>query len=150
MKIADIGTISKETQTSAAVMDKPSAGGLGSSFQRHMSNLNREDYEEYIEDLKNKILEQGEVIKNNADIPGFLKYRKLISELINEAASNAYITSRSGAFDSRGKHKVFIMIRKVNVKLDEMAQEILSEQSDNLKLLDMVDDIRGMLVDLFL
>jgi uncharacterized protein len=150
MKVYDIGKIAKDTQAASAVQNKPSGAGLGSSFQRHMSDLSQSDYQEYIEGLKCRIFVQGEIIKTNADISGFLMYRKLLSELIRETASNAFASSRSGAFDSRGKHKVFTIIKKVNSKLDEMAQEILSQQSDNIKLLQMVDDIRGLLVDMFL
>lgn len=150
MKVADIGKIARDTQTASAVLEKPSSFGTGSSFQRHFNDFSQEEYRKYIEELKNKIFEQGEAIKSSADIQGFMKYRKLISELINEAASNAYITSKTGTFDSKGRHKVFIMIKKINGRLDEMAQEVLSQESDNIKMLQMVDDIRGMLVDMFL
>jgi uncharacterized protein len=150
MKVYDVGRVSTENQINTAVMDKPSSSGMGSSFQRQMSDLSQSEYREYIEGLKNSIFAQGETVKDNADISAFVIYRKLLSQLMNEVASNAYVSSRTGAFDSRGRHKVFTIIRSVNKKLDEMAREILSEQDDNIRLLQMVDDIRGLLVDMFL
>ena len=42
------------------------------------------------------------------------------------------------------------MIRTINEKLEELTREILSEQQDNLRILQMVDDIRGLLIDLFM
>ena len=55
----------------------------------------------------------------------------------------------SPPFDAKGRRNVMVLIKKVNVMLDEMAQQILQEQSENIRLLEMVDDIRGMLVDIF-
>jgi uncharacterized protein len=150
MKVYDIGRISTENQINTAVMEKPSSSGMGSSFQRQMSDLSQAEYREYIEGLKNSIFAQGEIVKDNADISAFVIYRKLLAQLLNEVASNAYVTSRTGAFDSKGRHKVFIVIKSVNKKLDDMAREILSQQSDSIKLLQMVDDIRGLLVDMLL
>lgn len=150
MKIADVSQISKEPQSITAPQERINETGTVVSFQRHMTQSNEAQYTKYIESLKEQIFAQGEVIKKKADISGFLKYRKLISELVGEAASNAYASSRSDTFDVRGKHKIFVMIKTVNGKLDEMAQEVLKQQEDNIKLLQMVDDIRGLLVDLFL
>lgn len=150
MKIADIGTIQKEAQTIAAPQDKQRPDKQGVTFERHIADVNDVHYQKYIEELRDRIFEQGETIKKKSDINEFLKYRKLISELLGEVAGNAYETSKSSTFDTRGKHKVFILIKKVDSRLDEMAQEILNSERDNIRLLQMVDDIRGMLVDMFL
>jgi uncharacterized protein YaaR (DUF327 family) len=150
MKVADVGVISKDAQSVAMLQERQPETGEELIFRRQLTALHEAQYQEYIENLKGKIFEQGETLKKKADICGFLKYRQLIAELVGEAASNAYESSKSGSFDIRGKHKVFTIIKKVNGRLDEMAQEILTQQSDNIKLLQMVDDIRGLIVDMFL
>lgn len=150
MKVADVGTIQKEAQALAAPQDKQRPAEPGLSFARHISDINDAHYQKYLEELRDRIFEQGEVIKKKSDINEFIKYRKLISELLGEVAGNAYEASKSTAFDSRGKHKVLIQVKRINSKLDDMAQEVLRSQGDNIRLLQMVDDIRGMLVDMFL
>lgn len=150
MKVSDVGKVNNGISSSVAVIDKPSASGMGSSFRRQMSDLSEEQYQEYLEGLKERILAQGEEIKKNADISGFIKYRKLIAELISEVAGNAYSASKHSMFDGNGRHKVMTTIKRVNLKLDDIAHQILSEQKDNLKLLQNVDDIRGLLVDMLL
>lgn len=150
MKVADIGMISKDKQSVMAPQEKPVGQDTELVFRRQLTDLHEAQYKEYIEDLKSRIFEQGEVLKKKSDISGFLKYRQLIAELVGEAASNAYESSRSGGFDINGRHKVLTTIKKVNNTLDEMAQEILKQQTDNINLLQMVDDIRGLIVDMFL
>jgi uncharacterized protein YaaR (DUF327 family) len=150
MKVADIGTISKEARALGATQEKHADLDTELVFKRQLTDMHDAQYKEYIEGLKSKIFEQGEALKKKADICGFLKYRQLIAELVGEAASNAYQSSKTGAFDVNGKHKMLTIIKRVNSKLDDMAQEILKQQEENIKILNMVDDIRGLLVDMFL
>jgi uncharacterized protein YaaR (DUF327 family) len=150
MKVEDIGRISSGPQNVSAAGGAEPGMGQGFTFSRHMMDLGNGQYQKYIEDLKDRIFRQGETIKRKADIGEFVQYRKLIAELLEAAASNAYACSRTNAVDSKGKRNVFVLIKKVNARLDEMAGQILSEQSDNLRLLEMVDDIRGLLVDISL
>jgi uncharacterized protein len=150
MKVADVSKISSNMQNVSASGGIQTSGGQGFSFSRHMMDFSEAQYQKYIEDLKDRVFRQGETIKRKADIGEFMQYRKLIAELLEAAASNAYACTRTSAVDSKGRRNVFVLIKKVNARLDEMAQQILSEQSENLHLLEMVDDIRGLLVDILL
>lgn len=150
MKVADIRRVLPGTNERQAVVGKNAASGSGMAFSRHMTALNETQYHQYLNDLQERIFKKGEKLKESADIKVLQEYRQLISELLAQAAGNAYECIKSSLFDSKGRHKIFFVIRKINEKLDELASEILSEQKDNIKLLEMVDDIRGMLVDLFL
>jgi Uncharacterized protein conserved in bacteria len=150
MKVTNVSQVPSGMQNVSAPGSAQLDTGAGFSFSRHMSDFSDAQYQKYLEGLRDRIFSQGEVIKRKADISEFLQYRKLIAELLGEAASNAFACGRTHAFDSKGRRNVFVTIKKVNARLDEMAQEILSEQSDNIALLEMVDDIRGLLVDIFL
>jgi uncharacterized protein YaaR (DUF327 family) len=150
MKIADVSKISSDMRSVSAAGGIQPGVGQGFSFSRHMMDFTDAQYQKYLEDLKNRIFRQGETIKKKADIGEFMQYRKLIAELLEAAAGNAYACGRTSAFDTKGRRNVFVLIKKVNARLDEMAQQILSEQRDNIHLLEMVDDIRGLLVDIWL
>lgn len=150
MKVGDIGKISSGPKNVSTAGGIEPGANQGFSFSRHMMDFSESQYQKYIEDLKDRIFRQGEAIKHKTDIGEFIQYRKLIAELLEAAASNAYACSRTSAVDSRGRRSVFVLIKKVNARLDEMAEQILSEQSDNLRLLEMMDDIRGLLVDIAL
>lgn len=150
MKVSDVNHIVTDNAERYVPADRQAAASAGMAFHRQLTTLNEAQYQQYLADLQEKIYKQGEKIKAKADIKAFAEYRMLISELLGEAAGNAYACVKSSVFDARGRHKVFLVIRNVNQKLEELAREILSDQRDNLRLLQMVDDIRGMLVDLFL
>jgi len=148
MKVSDISKASSNVQSVPVSGGMQPGAGQGFEFSRHMMDFSQAQYQKYIEDLKDRIFRQGEAVKQKADIGAFMQYRKLIAELLEVAAGNAYACSKTTSFDTKGRRNVFVLIKRVNAKLDEMAQQILSEQRDNLHLLEMVDDVRGLLVDI--
>ena len=148
MKIQKVGGAAETGTLSSVHAEKTTE--VQTAFQRQMTQLGETQHREYIESLASRIFEQGELVAKKADIKELQKYRQMITELLNDAVSNSFEFSKSADLDKRGRHRVFATINKVNAKLDELTQEILEGQKDTLKLLDRVDDIRGMLVDLFL
>lgn len=150
MKVADVNHVITDNTGHYVTADRQTAADSGTAFYRQLTTLNESQYQNYLAELQEKIFKQGEKIKEKADIKAFQEYRMLIGELLGEAASNAFACVKSNVFDAKGRHKVFLVIRSVNHKLEELAKEILSDQQENIRLLQMVDDIRGMLVDLFL
>ena len=58
--------------------------------------------------------------------------------------------SRENFLDRRGRHRVYGIVRLVDEKLDELAQELMKDEKDNLSILSKVDEIRGLLLDLFI
>jgi uncharacterized protein YaaR (DUF327 family) len=149
MKIQDVNMALREAQPHP-LGERPPAAAQEMAFTRPLPNLNEENYQRHINDLVGAITQQGEKLGKRADIKELQKYRELITELMNETVSNSYAFTKNNAFDARGRHRVYAMIKKVNKDLDLIAEEVLKEQSDNLKVLDLVDDIRGLLVDIFL
>jgi uncharacterized protein YaaR (DUF327 family) len=150
MKITDVGTMPSNMQSIYTSGNTQAGGGQGFAFSRNMMDFSQAQHQKYIEDLKERIFRQGETMKKRADIGQYTQYRKLIAELLAVVAGNAYACTRDSVFDAKGRRNVFLLIKKVNARLDELAQQILSEQSDNIRLLKMVDDIRGLLVDILL
>lgn len=150
MKVADIGKVPQGMQNVSTVGGAQTSAGQGSMFSRHMMDFSQAQHQKYIEDLKDRIFSQGETIKRKADLGEFAQYRKLIAELLEVVAGNAYACSKTSTLDAKGRRNVFVLIRKINVRLDEMAQQILQDQKENLRLLEIVDDIRGLLLDVLL
>lgn len=150
MKVLDVNKAFSETRSQYQASEKLCGESKGLEFHLQMTSLSEGAHQKYITELQDKIMRQGNALKQKASLEEMQQYRSLITELIRETVSNSFEHKRTGAFDTRGRHKVFVVIKNINEKLDEMTKEILSEQQDNIKLVDMVDGIRGLLVDLLL
>ena len=150
MKVEDISHIISDNHRVGPVKERSDANGQSLAFARQLTTLSEAQYQHYVQDLQDRIFKQGEKLKQRADLKAVMEYRALIGELLEEAASNAFEGQKAQALDTKGRHKTHFVIRSVNEKLEELTREILSDQQDNIRILQMVDDIRGLLVDLFM
>jgi uncharacterized protein YaaR (DUF327 family) len=119
-------------------------------FKRTLTDLSTEQQTARLRELADRIDLQGQKLSKRADIKEFEKYRKLIWEFLDEVVSNGYAFSKENAFGAKGRHRFFSTVRTIDEKLDELAREILSGQSENIDLIHKIDDIRGLILDMIL
>jgi uncharacterized protein YaaR (DUF327 family) len=120
------------------------------SFERNFNDSGREQCDQKIAELAKRIDEQGTLLANKIDIGEMERYRALISELLAEVISNAYSFRKENSFDPRGSRKVYATVIKINEKLEIMAKDILEGNRDALLIIGGIDDIRGLILDIFL
>lgn len=95
-----------------------------------------------------EITMQGDKIVKRADVRDMRKYRSLIKEFMNEIVNRSHKFSRENFLDRRGRHRVYGIIRLVDEKLDELAQELVNEQTDKIAILAKIGEIQGLLLDI--
>ena len=83
------------------------------------------------------------------EIRDMKQYRKLIQEFMNEIVSHSHKFSRENFLDKHGRHRVYGIVKQVNQALDELAEELMNEEQDHLAILSKIDEIRGLLLDIF-
>ena len=129
--------------------DGPDDMGKVIAFQRRLSEEKGAAFEKHIALLTEEIERQGVLLCRRADMGEMQKYRGMITRLMNETVSNGYVFSKEEKFGGSKRGRTFAVIRMINEKLDAMTQKILKNEAGNLALLNDVDDIRGLLVDLY-
>ena len=92
---------------------------------------------------------QGDKISKKRDIRDMKKYRAMIKGFMNEVVSRSHTFERENFLDRKGRHRVYGIIKLVEQRMDELAQELVKDEKDNIKILGMVGDIQGLLLDIF-
>ena len=113
-----------------------------------MSSIEGAGLSERLSVMMQEITMQGEKLGKHMDVRDMKHYRRLIQEFMNEIVNRSHKFSRENFLDRRGRHRVYGMIKRVNVVLDELAGELIKEEKDTLAILSKVDEIRGLLVDI--
>ena len=113
-----------------------------------MSSLEEEGLQARLSLMMEDITMQGKKLGKHMDVRDMRQYRKLIQEFMNEIVNRSHKFSRENFLDRRGRHRVYGMIKRVNVVLDELAGELIKEEKDTLAILSKVDEIRGLLLDI--
>ncbi len=105
---------------------------------------------EEMEAMLKKIDDQASRLTKTPTYDELKQYRTLIKDFISAAVSNMYEVHTSAGWDRMGRQRAYTTVRKIDLKLEEMAEKIRLGQSAQLDIIASHDAIRGMLVDLFM
>ena len=114
------------------------------------SNVEEAELQQRLMGMMEEITMQGDRLKKKIDIRDMKHYRALIKSFMNEVVNRSHEFSRENFLDRRGRHRVYGIIRRVDAALDELAQELVKEEKDALSILGRIDEIRGLLLDIFM
>lgn len=138
----------KTAISSSTSAEGAKAGGPAGLFEREFYNAAERIHGERLNELLSQIDEASKAFKENPSIERLIQYKKLVKEFLSEVVKG-YELFRRESMDYKGRRKVYIVVEKVEEKLDLMAQQFFQDKKDVIELIRMVDDIRGMLVDLY-
>ncbi|MFA5523205.1 MAG: YaaR family protein [Tissierellales bacterium] len=121
-----------------------------SRFREELGRADELTAKERLGKLLEKIDKQSERLSKNVTIKEVLAYKSLISEYLKESVDSMVKFNKSNFLDSRGRHRVYGIIRTVDEELKELTKDVLSKEKDNIKILKRLDDIRGLIMDIYL
>lgn len=149
MKVSDL------LNNPAGLKDLPIKDGIknrtdhGVDFGNHLSIACDMSDTQHLQRLVETITKQGQSLAAHIDIRELRIYKKLIAEFIEAAVWSSKKYSKKSLLDRRGRRKVFAIIKSINDELELLTQDVLSGEKDNISLLQRLDDIRGLILDLF-
>lgn len=120
------------------------------TFADTLQKKGEADLDTRLNKLMSEINRQGEQLAKNMDIKELKQYKKLIAEFMDEVVNSSLKYSKHNQFDRRGRHKVYAIVKKVNAKVEELSREFLKEEKDNIKILESIGTIKGMLLDIYM
>lgn len=115
-----------------------------------ISNIEEQDLQARLTLMMEDIIQQGKKISKHMDVRDMRHYRALIKEFLNEVVNRSHQFSRENFLDRRGRHRVYGIIKLIDSNLDELAQELIKDEKDHLAILNKIDEIRGLLLDIFI
>lgn len=140
--------VNEITQTVPAEAAKQPAETNGTFKFVLASHIEDAELQEKINVLMNEISEQGKKISKKTDVRDMKRYRQLIKDFINEVVYRSHEFSRENFLDRRGRHRVYGIIRLIDKNLDGLASELIKDEKDNITILNLVGEIRGLLLDI--
>lgn len=113
-----------------------------------VSHIQESELQAKMEGLMREIEEEGQRIARHKDIRDMKRYRAKIKEFMNEVTTHSYSFTRENFLDRKGRHRVYGIIHLIDEDLDKLAATLMEEEKDHLEILRLIDDIRGMLIDI--
>jgi uncharacterized protein len=141
--------VNQVQQINAVEQKAPLTQADGTFKYTLISNIEEQNLQARLKVLMDDITMQGKRLGKHMDVRDMKKYRQLIKEFMNEVVNRSHKFSRENFLDRRGRHRVYGIIKLIDENLDELALELIKEEKDTIAVLNKIDEIRGLLLDIF-
>jgi uncharacterized protein YaaR (DUF327 family) len=149
MEISALKAAGARSETVTAAAPKSGSQSFSQSFQQQMNEQERREYRDRIGKLFDEIREKAPALLKMRDLTAFETYREKIAVLMDEILHHAYLFQPERVRDNYGHQKVYSTVTVVDQKLEKLGEELLSENSEQLDFISRIDEIRGLILDLF-
>lgn len=132
----------------------PAGGPAKPSGAEEPEQTTESQQEQFIEALSGKVprslleavVDKGERLIEEPDRHRLQEYRESVKNLLDRVLEEAASVRSEVGLDSGGQ--LFSSVAKVDQKLLELTDEVLQEQGEKVKIARIVEQIKGLLVDL--
>ena len=92
---------------------------------------------------------QGNKLSETLSIGDLKDFRNMVKSFLRSTFGQSRTMQDESSWDSQGRPKVMARIAKIDHALDELGKKLLDQQAKPLEILTKIDEIRGLIVDLF-
>ncbi|AGX42283.1 YaaR family protein [Clostridium saccharobutylicum] len=137
----EIGRVRRGTVTSERkiVSEKKD---FSQSFSQERHKKSEEQLNKMIEDIKKR----GSRLITTKTYVDVVMYKKMIKEYLESILKFMYETKKDISF---WQTQYFITVDSIDARLEELTQSLLSDEKDNINIASKIDEIQGMIVDIY-
>ncbi|NLY10960.1 MAG: YaaR family protein [Firmicutes bacterium] len=95
-----------------------------------------------VDELANKLRQSPTYIN-------LMNYKRAVKSCLKILLSSSYHVTENSFYDRIGRRRVFTLVKVIDEKLEELSKGFLERESRNIDLATRLDEIRGMLLDLY-
>ena len=137
--------MSTNSVNASKAVDKKS---IQDTFKTKLGELKQEEIRVKLETLYSDIEEQTSRLQDSLFIDDLVKYKKLVKEFLDISVNNSHVFFKENSLDRRGRHRVFSLVKKVDLELDQLTEDFLQIESNRIDILKRLDNISGILMDI--
>lgn len=140
MKVRNIGLntgINIESKNNKSKLD------FSDSFNQTNKSKTKEELELYIKEIKTTG-DRLSVTQNYTDV---VKYKQVIKGYLKSIVDYVYTLDKKNSFWDTN---YFTTVNTVNEKLEEITKELIYEQKNNINIASKIEEINGLLIDIYM
>lgn len=128
---------------------QPSDRVRASAFLAALQAAERQaESEEEIPSLE-RVDRAGERLRENPTPARLEEYKREVAAVLRALTQRAFrVVTEKGAVRA-GRQKIFVLVRAVNEELEALTRLVLAREKDRLAIVAKLDQVRGLLVDLY-
>ena len=128
--------VSSDTKSVSSKMD----------FSQNFSFARQQKSEQQLKDMMDDIKKKGNRLTITKCFSDVKSYKNLIKQYLDSVLKHMYEIKKDISF---WQTQYFITVKTVDTKLEELTQLLLGQEKDNLKVANTIDEISGLIVDIY-
>lgn len=107
--------------------------------------LQGQELQEFLTRLENK----GRQLAESFSLRDLSDFKDMVKSFLRSTFGQSRRVSEESFWDFQGRPKVLSRINDIDKALEELGQKVLDTQAKPLEILNQIDEIRGLIIDLF-
>lgn len=132
----------------APSLDSQSSLERNSDFSGVLSQTQKIKRQE-LQSFLGRLETQGKKLTQSLSIRDLKDFRDMVKSFLRSTFGQSRQMQEDSSWDSQGRPKVMARIAKIDQSLDELGKQLLDQHAKPLEVLTKIDEIRGLIVDLF-
>ncbi|NMB11891.1 MAG: YaaR family protein [Firmicutes bacterium] len=91
----------------------------------------------------------AEALRRSVTLRNLKTYKELVREFVRLLTAKAYAVQQEAGFDQYGHRRLYTIVTQIDAKLEALTREVMKAQADNIDLVSRLDEIRGLLLDIY-
>lgn len=120
-----------------------------SPFLTALQETINEREEDFLAHTLAVIDEAAEALCRSVTLRNLKRYKELVREFIRLLTAKAYAVQQEAGFDRYGHRHLYTIVTQIDMELDALTREVMKSQADNIDLVSRLDEIRGLLLDIY-
>lgn len=142
--------IQRVNKTSATRTERKEETAKASvAFTDVIANKRQNAALEKMNSMMKDIESQGEKLAEHRTIDDLRKYKKMVKEFMQQAVDNGLQLEEQRGFNRRGRTKVYKIVKEVDSRLTQLANDVINKEQSQLDILSKVGEIQGLLVNIY-
>jgi len=116
-----------------------------SNILSHTRHLQSQELELFL----NRLDRQGKKLSETLSVHDLVEFKNMLKRFLKSTLGKSRSMQEETIWDYRGQPKVMARVTKIDRMLEELGEQVLSTQAEPLKILAKIDEIKGLIIDLF-
>ena len=135
-------------QTNTLGLDSQNSPDRTSDFSGVLSQTQKIKRLE-LQTFLNRLETQGTKLAHSLSLQDLKTFRDMVKSFLRSTFGQSRTMQEDSSWDAQGRPKVMTRVTKIDQSLDELGKQLLDKQAQPLGVLTKIDEIRGLIVDLF-
>jgi uncharacterized protein len=128
---------------------KGKAPAEATAFSQALLDASKGTVTRALDQILDELGRQGERLAAAQNFAELERYKELVAEFLRTVTKGVGRLHFTDAGNQAKNAKVHVILQKVDLEMDALAKDVLARQSTQLRILERLDQIRGLLLDLY-